>query len=236
MLDALRYKQKDNPLAHSIFLKAMKDKSKAIRIEAINNIEADKTNEKEVLLALQNCINTDIEANVREKAINRIVRIQKAKCVDLLEQVINKDSSYAVIAAALNNLKTYNFTAAYKHAKNLSSTENPTLMMAISKVFKDTIADHLEFFKKAIWLNSPGTAYTNLQSFNEYLEKCDNFTLEKGILFLKDIVKYEESSYNIYSAKQIVRNLKYYFDLKAKKDAQASVKLQIVSKVGREIL
>jgi len=236
VLDVLRYKQKDSYLAHSIFLKALKDKNKFIRMEAANMIEADKTNEKEVLLALQNIINTDTESNVREKAINRIARIQKAKCVDLLEQVINKDSSYAVIAAALTNLKTYNYTAAYSYATKLAGTENPTLMMAISKVFKDTTADHLEFFKKAIWLNSPATAYGNLQSFNEYLEKCDNFNLEKGILFLKDIAKYEESSYNISSAKQIVRNLKFYFDSKAKKDAQASVKLQIVSKVGKELL
>ena len=109
-------------------------------------------------------------------------------------------------------------------------------MSIICKVFKDTAADNLEFFKKAIWLNTTKTYYSNFKSIGEYLEIVSSSILEKGILFLKDINKYEESDYNKQSAKQVVRNLKYYFEDKAKKDKQADIKLQIVSKLGKELL
>ncbi len=55
----------------------------------------------------------------------------------------------------------------------------------------------------------------NFRSFGEYLENVNNSTLEKGILFLKDIYTYEESDYNKQGAKQIVKNLSYYFADKA---------------------
>ena len=60
--------------------------------------------------------------------------------------------------------------------------------------------------------------------------------LEKGILFLKDIYKFEESDYNTSGAKKVVQNLKIYFEEKAKKDQQADIKLQIVKKVGKDLL
>ena len=63
--------------------------------------------------------------------------------------------------------------------------------MAIGRIFKDTTADNMEFFKKAIWLNGPYTFYSNFRSFADYLEKANNTDLEKGILFLKDIYTYE---------------------------------------------
>ena len=235
-LIALRFKQKNNSAVQSLYLKALQDKNEFIRTETINYLETDKGSEKQVLLALQNIINTDLVASVRERAVGKIARIQKDKSVDLLEYVLNNDSSFATLTVALNNLKIYNKTKAYEYATKFASTESPNLMVAIAKVFKDTTADNFEFFKKAIWLNSPGTAYANFQSFGEYLEKSDNFTLEKGILFLKDIAQYEESNYNIDGAKQVVRNLKTHFASKAKKDIKAATSLQIINKIGKELL
>ena len=235
-LEALRFKQKDNAAVKAVFLKALQDKNWYLRNEAISLIESDKAGDKQVLLALQNIINTDTKSNVRERALGKISRIQKDKCIEMMEFVLNNDSSYAVLAAALNNLNTYNKSKAYTYALKFSETENTTLLPAIAAVFKDTTADNLEFFKKAIWLNSPRTSFPNFQSLNEFLEKSNGFILEKGILFLKDIAQYEESDYNKQGAKQVVRNLKYYFDSRAKKDSQAAVKLQIVLKTGRDLL
>ena len=72
--------------------------------------------------------------------------------------------------------------------------------------------------------------------FGEYLENANPDILEKSILFLKDIYTYEESSYNTQGALQVIRNLKYYFTEKAKKDKVAELKLQIINKAGKDLL
>jgi aminopeptidase N len=236
-LEALSFRQKDNLAVQAIFLKALQDKSWNLRIEAIDDIDAGKFSDKtQVSLALQKIISTDNISLVRERAINKIARIEKDKSAGILTNVLEKDSSYLVLAAALNNLNGYNKSRAYEYSVKLSSTESPELMMAICKVFKDTTADNLEFFKKAIWLNNYKTYYSNFKSFGEYLEKASSVTLENGIQFLKDIHKYEESNFNTASAKQIIKNLRYFYAERARKDQDADIKLQIVNKVGRELL
>jgi len=235
-LDALSSKQKGNEAVQAIFLKAMQDKNWYIRVAAINEISAEKSNEKQLLLALQNLINTDEKSQVRESAVHKIARIQKDKSISVLIQVLERDSSYVTLSAALKNLNYYSKAKAYSYATKFSTTENPALMMNVAKVFKDTTADNLEFFKKAIWLNSYGISYANFQSFGEYLEKVNADIFEKGILFLKDVNQYEESSYNKDGAKQVVQNLKYYYEGKTKKDTEAKVKLDIINRIGKDWL
>ena len=237
VLDALSYKQRDNSALQSLFMKALQDKSWYVRAEAVDAIEIDKfSNKAQLSLAFQNIINTDVSSDVRDNAVRRISKLEKDKSIGIYENVINKDSSYKTISTALNNLKVYNKSKAYSYAVKLSSTDNPELMMAICKIFKDTTADNLEFFKKAIWLNTARTFYSNFRMFGEYLENVNPNILEKSILFLKDIYMYEESSYNTQGALQVIRNLKYYFTERAKRDKQAELKLQIINKAGKELL
>ncbi len=239
-LEAIRtlsYHQKNNPVVQDFFIKTLQDKNPELRKEAINTIEPDKfLNKEQLSLAIQNIIHTDINSSVRAKAINKIIKIEKVKSAEIFENVLNKDSSFLCLAAALNNLNVYNKSKAYKYAVKFSETENRDLMIAIGKIFKDTSANNLEFFKKAIWLNSQGTYYTNFMSFGEFLEKANNNILEKGILFLIDIERYEESSYSTEGAKQTIKNLSYYFGERAKKDKLADIKLQIVNKTGKKLL
>ncbi len=236
-LKALAFHQKDNATIQGLLLKALQDKNWYIRAAAVDAIEVDKfLNKAQLSLAIQNIINMDTKSQVREKAINKLAKIEKEKSAEVFENILNRDSSFLCLSAALNNLNNYNKPKAYEYAVKLSATENPELIIAIGKVFKDTTADNMAFFKKAIWLNSPRTFYSNFKSFGEYLENTGSLQLEQGILFLKDISKYEESNYNTSGAKQVVRNLNYYFTEKAKKDKLADVKLQIVNKAGKELL
>ena len=108
--------------------------------------------------------------------------------------------------------------------------------MAICKIYKDTTADNLEFFKKAIWLNNIKTYYSNFKSIGEYLQNTTPEILERGILFLKDISTYEESSFNNEGAMQVIKNLKFYYEDKAKKDPSAAGKLQAIKKVMKDSL
>ena len=236
-VQALAIYQKDNYAIQELFLKALQDKNWYLRAEVLDLIETDKFMSKAQLsIALQNVINTDSKSQVRDKAIQKLVKLEKANSVDVLENVLKNDSSFICLSTALTKLNSYNKSKAYTYAQSFSGTESTDLLMAIVKIFKDTTADNLDLFKKAIWLNNGRTFYSNFRSFGEYLEKANNFILEKGILFLNDIYKYEESDYNKQGARQAVKNLYYYFNERAKKDSFSDVKLQIVKKTAKEVL
>lgn len=236
VLDALSYSVKDNAAVQEVFFKALQDKNWYTRIDALDYLEPSKfSNKAKLSLALQKMINTDSCSQVREKALNTLAAFEKENMVTVLENSLKNDSSILVKAAALNQLEVYNKSKAYKYAIQLKDTKDNSMLSAIANVFKDTTADNLEFFKKAIWLNAPRSYYKNFRYFGEYLKNADVLILEKAILFLKDINKYEESDYNTLGAKKLVQNLKVYFEEKAKKDQQADIKLQVVKKVGKEL-
>ncbi|HQG38816.1 MAG TPA: HEAT repeat domain-containing protein, partial [Chitinophagales bacterium] len=228
-IKALAIHQKENPTAQEVLLKALQEKNWYLRKEAVEAIQPDKFQDKTLLsLALQNTIQTDESSIVRQKAIQKLVSLEKGKSINSLKRVLDADSSILCLGAALENMNYYNKPAAYEYAKRLSATEAPELMQAIAAVFKDTTIDNLDFFKKAIWLNTNRSFYYNFKSFGEYLKKSDDTILENGIRFLADIYKYEESDYNIQGAKQVVQNLEFYFAEKAKKPQAEDKKWKII--------
>lgn len=236
-LKALSSHQKGNAEIQALFFNAMQDKNWYLRLEAIDLITPEKfLNKSQVSLALQRIIQSDVNSKVREKAIKKFAEIETKNCVDICKYVLDKDTSYSCLSTALSVLYDYNKAEAYKYAMQFSSTEDADLMSTIANIFKDSKEDHLVFFKKAIWLNNTKTFYYNYKSFGEYLEKSDNFILEKGVLFLNDIYLYEESEYNKQGAAQVVKNLKFVLTERAKKDTQADIRLQIVKKSGKNIL
>jgi len=237
-IKALSPKQKGNQEVQSQFIKMLQHSNYYLRSAVADEMDVLHYNDKTQLsIALQQVVNTDNSSQVREKALNKLVKLEKGKSVAVLENVLTKDSSYLVLAAALTHLQTYQKQKAYAYALQFSSTENATLMPAVAKVLKDSSdAELLPFFQKIIWLNTPRNTYSAYRSFNEYLEKVDAVTLEKAMKFLVDIVTYEESDYNAKSAKQLARSLQYYFQQRAKKDSGAAIKQQIVQKVGAKLL
>ncbi|MEN9448727.1 MAG: hypothetical protein RJA25_2017 [Bacteroidota bacterium] len=236
-LRALAPKQKNNPAIQEILLKALQNENWYLRAEAINLIAPDKFSNKTTLsLAFQNIIQTDSKSKVREKAIKKISLIDKKNSADIYKYVLENDSSFLCLSTALSNISDYKKTEAYHYAAQFTSTENQDLMIAIANIFKDTTADNLDFFKKAVWLSNYNSSYYAFKAIGEYLEKCNNFILEKGILFLNDIYQYEESDFMIQGAEQVVKNLKQTFSERAKKDAQADIKVQIIKKSAKTIL
>ncbi|MEZ5025897.1 MAG: M1 family aminopeptidase [Chitinophagales bacterium] len=236
-IEALAPKLKGNSAIQNVFYDALQNKNWYIRLNAINLLKVNRfSNSQKLSTALQNTIQTDTNPEVREKALNKYVQLEREKSIPLCEKIIRTDSSYSVIANALTHLNTYDKNKAYTEAVKWNSTESRRIIVALCNIYKDTTADQMEFFKKAIWLNTPYTFYPNFKSFSQYLTNVNLNDLEKGILFLSDIYTYEESNYNKDGAKQAIQNLKSYFAEKAKKDKQADLKLQVVKKVGRAVL
>lgn len=237
VLEDLADEQKENIAVQDIFFRALKDKSWNLRIKAISLIEPDKfSNKAALIIALKEIIENDKNSKVREQAITKYAGIQKNNSVSVLESVIKNDSSFITRAAALNNLCTYNRQLAYTYAEGYLDTESPELMAAVAKVFKDTSINHLDFFKKMIWMGGPRASYTCYKYLGDYLKLVDNIVLEQAIAFLVDIYTYEESSYNTEGAQQLVKKLQSYYSDKAKKDKLADVRLQIINKVGKKLL
>jgi aminopeptidase N len=233
VLEILSNKIKGNEAVQDVFYQAFQLKNEFLRQNAIELIDIEKfSNKAKLSLALQNIVNTDTASKVRDRALQKLAKIEKEKIVSICEYIIQKDSSYRMLTTALNLLRTYHFSKAYQYAVQNTHLENRDVIRVICNIFKDTTVDNFEYFQKAIWLNSPYNFSSNFRAFEKYLENASIAQVEKGVLFLKDIYQYEEADFNKNTAKQVVNNLYYYFLEKGKKDKSADIKLQVIKKYG----
>ncbi|HNL83944.1 MAG TPA: M1 family aminopeptidase [Chitinophagales bacterium] len=228
-LNALSIYTKDHDEVRDLFLKALDDKSRPIRLVALDNIEPLLfTNKAPLILALQKAINTDPESRVRDKALDLLASIQKKNVVPVCIKILDSDSSLMVKASALDYLYAYDQTHAWTYAKKLSNTDNRKLLSVVCKVLKDSSADNLDILEKSIYLGAQYIHYQNFRSIGKYLEICSIENFEKGIRFLKDIYDYEESDFNTKAAKKAVDDLKRTFDGKQPK------RVEIINSVWKE--
>ncbi len=217
-LNALSIYTKDHDEVRDLFLKALDDKSRPIRLVALDNIEPLLfTNKAPLILALQKTINTDPESRVRDKALDLLASTQKKNVVPVCIKILDSDSSLMVKSTALDYLYTYDQTQAWTYAKKWSNTDNRKLLSVVCKVLKDSSADNLDVMEKSIYLGAQYIHYQNFRSITKYLEICSMENFEKGIHFLKDIYDYEESDFNTKAAKKAVDDLKRTFDGKSSK-------------------
>lgn len=232
-LDALTYYLKDNEEVRSIFLNALENKSKEVRLVAIKTIEPILfTNKAPLILALQKVINTDPESEVREDALDMLGGIQRKDIVPICEKVLNVDSSFLVKTTALNYLYSYDVDKAWTYAKKYSNTDNRKMLSMVCKVLKDSSADNLAVLEKSIYLGAQFLHYQNFRSIGKYLEICSIENFEKGIHFLKDIYDYEESDFNTTSAQKTVQDLRRRLQEKASNNSK---RLDIIAKVWKDL-
>ncbi|MCB0513559.1 MAG: hypothetical protein KDC60_03930, partial [Bacteroidetes bacterium] len=135
------------------------------------------------------------------------------------------------IAAALDIVKTKNFAIAYQEALPYLDTKNPTLLRSIGSILKDTTVNHLDFFKKAIWLNNYKNAYQNFENLSDFLMKTQDENLfQDAINFLADINHYEESNFNIDGSIRICTSLRNKLEYQQNNKKTEKYVLPIIAK------
>lgn len=202
---------KGNKTAQDIFIKAIQHSDWNTQKEALSLIYSpnDFTDKNLLNTVLKELIYQSSKADIRKMALNLLNKNNSELSFAVAQYVIQKDSSLQCIAAALDIVKTKNFASAYQEALPYLDTKNPTLLRSIGSILKDTTINHLDFFKKAIWLNNYRNAYQNFENLSDFLMNTQDENLfQDAINFLSDINHYEESNFNIDGSIRICTSLR----------------------------
>jgi anthranilate/para-aminobenzoate synthase component I len=161
----------------AVFRKAMTDKNKKIQSFAINQIEpllisADSIEIANQLIAIAN--DTKLNSSVRVIAISKISSFDlSGQIISLFNNLCN-DSSYNVMAAALNGIANKDLSTAMKKVKILES-ESDNNLRGIAADFYSNYGDEFsaDFMFNYIDANED-INYGDLNIINTYVKNQDN--------------------------------------------------------------
>jgi aminopeptidase N len=209
ILDALKDKQAEEAVKN-IFIKALKDDFWFVRFHATNLLNAKayaaSTGVNEILVDI---INADPSPFVREKAVKKIEASMPDKVAAIAETVLQKDSAYTVLSAALEALFSKSHSKAYTYAQKLKEHENQGMTVSVAKVFADSAqANDYTFFERAMYLQMYRSSTSINNSFEKYLLKTDLATFSKGIQLMKSYIQNEESAGNITNVENTLNAIK----------------------------
>lgn len=210
-LNALSAHLKNNNTLQNLFLQALQNQDWNTQLLALQLIEPQTALFESNLLStvLKDLILRNKKTIIRKTALQTLYQVNKNNAFDMAQYIESKDSSLQCIASALSIIKDKNYDLAYQKAVKYLDTKNSNMMTTIGTILKDTTINHLDFFKKAIWLNNYKTYFQNFENLSNYLVNTkDKLLFDEGINFLYEINQYEESSFNFLGANQALNSIR----------------------------
>lgn len=187
-IDALKKSKEE--IAVVTMIKALNDDYEGIKNFAIAGIKtAASSQPEETKTNLLKLAKQDKDSHVRGNAIAALSKYFAGE--DGVDDVFvngTSEESYYVISKSLTAISTTNGKLAMKYAKTFEEEDNAAIIGAVSGIYVDhgtdqqlayftSKADNLEGFSK----------YGFMMSFNSYLKKQDNTTVQKGLTPLKEV-------------------------------------------------
>lgn len=237
---ALSSQVSGNTSVQDLVYEALADENWFLRRYTLDQLEpGDFDDKNKLLLTLQQMAGSDPVSQVRHKALLVLLRADRPHAKSICQNVIDKDSSFLCIAAAIDKLAAIDYKEAYQVCEKYRDTENAYMLPAVARVFADSVsAENLAFLKKAIWMNSYRSFGSNYKSIRIFLKFCDMPLFEDGVQFLADVNRYEETDLFVKSAAKTLDELRVYFQARLidKKTAAAekpsiTKKLELLEKV-----
>jgi aminopeptidase N len=245
VLHSVADKIKDSKTIQNLFLKAIQHpdwNTQRLALSLIGN-QIEVLDKNTVEAVLKDMIFNHKKPIIRKMALETLNMNDKNAGFEMAKYMIEKDSSIQCLAAALGIIQKKNYNLAYQNALKFLDTENPLMLSTVGNILKDTAVNHVDFLKKAIWLNTYRSAYQNFENMSDFLiQTKDTAIFKDAAQFLLDINHYEESDYNFYGANKTLYSLKNTLERpqnnkKAGKEEQAMIKtkLEILSGVISEL-
>lgn len=219
-LEQLKGRQSE-PEVKAFMLQAMNHKNWFIRK---NTIAAMKSAEFKEFTVLQDRLKElalkDEKPVIRREALVKLNGESKSAARQTAIQLLDNDSSFSVLAKALEFTKDSSLTLAYNYASGLDTFENQIITMSVAAVFADSAsASDIDFFERALYLQWANSFYQLNESFLKYLAKTDESVFERGLVVLKNIIENEETGRHIRAAKRTIQKLN---DLKVAETARSA--------------
>jgi len=210
--------QKNDSLAATTLLAAIKDESPDLRQLAIQLIDINKKNENSVLSTLELLAQTDNNSHVRQQAIKKISKSTKAANFETLYENATKDSSYLVTAEGLKALNTANSKKAMEIAKTMEQEKVYELVAAVAEVYStEGDAAYQDFFEQKIKTAIGYSKFSLLYYYANFLMRMDKTIVLSGIKTIENEGIKAEGQFVTSAAKGALKRLAKSFEDKKKK-------------------
>jgi aminopeptidase N len=208
-LIALQGFQQKNEKVSSMYFDAMqKDRFFDLKKTAIDLMEIEAPEDSLVILHLKSiAIDIHEEPKVRISALNKYWKYDKN--TEMLNTILENDSSYSVQAEALKLYSTIDKKYTLATAKHFETTNSKPLYNVLLKLYStNPNADQLQFMQKMLWIYRGSGRTQMLSYYFDWLIKIDYNTFENSLQTLQDVINYEENQDYIGDIKYAISSLK----------------------------
>ncbi len=195
---------------------ALQDPFWAIRHKALiaagDLLAADEASWKPAFVKLAT---NDPKSAVREKAIQLLSANSKDRSLLELYKKSLEDSSYNVMGEALEAIVKLDESQGLKLAKKLEAEKNEGLLISIMGVYaKYGSNENLDFFLKSKDLLHGYKKSTFLVLYADFLKRCDDETIMRGLGLLEETARTEKTNYVRYYAQRGIKDLVDFYSKK----------------------
>jgi aminopeptidase N len=228
-LSALQDFQLKNEKVSAMYFDAMqKDRFFDLRNTAINLMELESPEDSMVIYHFK-LIALDVheEPKVRISALNKYWKYDKN--IEMLNTILENDSSYSVQAEALKLYSTIDKKYALATANKMDTINSKPIYNVLLKLYStNPKADQLQFMQKMLWIYRGSGRTQMLSYFFDWLIKIDYNTFENTLQTLQDVIKYEENQDFIGDIRYAISSLKkeWKSNLMNNENAELSKKLK----------
>lgn len=197
--------------AQETLVSALSDAQYTIRVKAIDNIRLGE--DRALIEKVAKLINNDPHSAVRAAAIKKLSNEKSVDIAPVLDQVFEKEQSYAVLGAALKALSALDPQKALEKADLLKEEENDQLITAIAKIYADSgDPTYLPFFEDKLTNIS---LYQVFEFYDNYFHLLKdqplNLITEKAEKLKMIALDPDENLFYKFSATNLISSLKYYY-------------------------
>ena len=199
-------KRPSDSLTTLVLMSALNDKFWGLRSFTIRNglkkIITGK--EKQLREKLVTMLQNDQESSVRVAAINFLTENYKDEDLKPVYKEAVNDRSYAVLGAAMAAIAKMDHAEGLSIAKTYEKEKSETISSAVAGVYSDYGSDENNDFFVAMYERSNGYDFITFASqYSDFLKKCNNETVNKGVELLTVVSRKKEKWVRFYGQRSI---------------------------------
>ncbi|MBL4716524.1 MAG: M1 family metallopeptidase [Bacteroidia bacterium] len=191
-------------VSQSILIKALNDKFWGLRIFAVDEIDISQDSSEVIKNMLVKLAKSDKNSEVRSVAIERLEEYEDTDLIGIFESTIEKDSSYMVIASALQSLTKLSPEKGKAQADILVKKEdNDELNRKIAKIYlKHGDESNNAYLLDIIRDKNTRSRYLIIADYGDFLSKMNDEVIAGSLEVLQDIGTNNKNWLNRYAATQ----------------------------------
>lgn len=201
---------KEDSLVQLAFVKALSDRSYAIRSIGVSKVKSLKPElQKQQYAIVKNLALKDENSSVRSRALRVIADVYTTENNEEVYNTASKDISYAVESSLLKIYASSNKAKAWEIAKKENETENATMQTAIAEFYskEGTSAEHKFFLN--LFTNSTGfSMFLSIPYYKTYIKRMDDATIKEGIEPAKALASKNKNPFVSNSIKGVLKEMK----------------------------